>query len=46
MLPLGWSLERAGLETGDLVLASHPHGYRAQDTQRPGLLHRSWPRKV
>jgi DNA excision repair protein ERCC-4 len=25
-LPLGWSLERASLETGDLVLATHPHG--------------------
>jgi hypothetical protein len=25
-LALGWALERAALETGDLVLASHPHG--------------------
>jgi ERCC4-type nuclease len=26
MLPQGWAFERTGLETGDLVLASHPHG--------------------
>jgi ERCC4-type nuclease len=26
MLPLGWAFERTSLETGDLVLASHPHG--------------------
>jgi ERCC4-type nuclease len=26
LLPEGWVLERAALETGDLVLASHPHG--------------------
>jgi hypothetical protein len=26
ILPLGWELERTALETGDLVLASHPHG--------------------
>ena len=26
LLPQGWALERASLETGDFVLASHPHG--------------------
>jgi ERCC4-type nuclease len=26
LLPEGWVFERASLETGDLVLASHPHG--------------------
>ena len=26
MLPAGWALERASLETGDFCLASHPHG--------------------
>ena len=26
LLPSGWAFERASLETGDLVLASHPHG--------------------
>ena len=26
LLPEGWSFERASLETGDLVLASHPYG--------------------
>jgi DNA excision repair protein ERCC-4 len=26
MLPLGWTLERASLETGDFCLATHPHG--------------------
>ena len=26
LLPEGWVLERASLETGDFVLGSHPHG--------------------
>jgi hypothetical protein len=25
-VPQGWAFERASLETGDLVLATHPHG--------------------
>ena len=25
-LPLGWTFQRAALETGDLLLASHPYG--------------------